>query len=168
MTQKHHKFSLGLPLNCVQSTFIKALTGEQSIDSGVVEPGDTVVFSTYDQMGIPFLDENQVVLDFMKQRVENSSGGSMSEAPQEAMKMLKQFQFPRQRWNERLVLPDIPIAHSSYDMICQLIRHNIYYLVRFQSLDALRWRETKAPVDVSPHKTTQLSDFGRAHKRRGS
>ena len=103
MTQKDHKFSLGLPLNCAQSTFIKALTGEQSIDSGVVEPGDTVVFSTYDQMGIPFLDENQVVLDFMKQRVENSSGGSMSEAPQEAMKMLKQFQFPRQRWNESLV-----------------------------------------------------------------
>lgn len=54
-------------------------------------------------MGIPFLNENQSVLDFVKERVESSSGASMAEAPQEAMKLLKQFQFPRQRWNERCV-----------------------------------------------------------------
>lgn len=53
-------------------------------------------------MGIPFLDENQSVLDFVKERVELSSGASMGEAPQTAMRMLKQFNFPRQRWQERV------------------------------------------------------------------
>jgi hypothetical protein len=54
-------------------------------------------------MGIPFLNEEQTVLDFVKERVESSSGASMAEAPQEAMKLLKQFQFERNRWNERCV-----------------------------------------------------------------
>lgn len=85
-----------------KSTFIRMLTGEQPYDSGKITAGDTVVFGTYDQMGIPFLDENQSVLEFVKERVENGSGGVMAEAPQEAMKMLKQFQFPRPRWNERV------------------------------------------------------------------
>ena len=53
-------------------------------------------------MGIPFLDPMQSVLDFVKERVESSSGKSMAEAPQEAMKLLKTFQFPRQRWSERV------------------------------------------------------------------
>lgn len=78
------------------------LTGEQQVDSGKIDEGETVLFGVYDQMGIPFLDENQSVLDFVKERVESSSGASMAEAPQEAMKLLKQFQFPRQRWNERV------------------------------------------------------------------
>ena len=52
-------------------------------------------------MGIPFLDEEQTMLDFVKQRVESGSGASMAEAPQEAMKLLKQFQLERQRWSER-------------------------------------------------------------------
>mmetsp|Transcript_42018 Transcript_42018/g.76818 ORF Transcript_42018/g.76818 Transcript_42018/m.76818 type:complete len:320 (+) Transcript_42018:197-1156(+) len=87
-----------------KSTFIQLLTGEIPADSGTVEPGDTVVFGKYDQMGIPFLDDNQSVLDFMKQRVESSSGASMAEAPSEAMKMLKDFQFPKQRWSERVCM----------------------------------------------------------------
>ena len=62
------------------------------------------MFGVYDQMGIPFLDEEQSVLDFVKERVESGSGVSMAEAPQEAMKLLRQFQFPRNRWNERFVL----------------------------------------------------------------
>jgi ATP-binding cassette subfamily F protein uup len=41
-------------------------------------------------------------LDFVKERVEAGSGKSMAEAPQEAMKLLKQFQFPRNRWPERV------------------------------------------------------------------
>lgn len=77
------------------------LTGDQPPDSGSITAGDTVVFGTYDQMGIPFMDENQSVLDFVKQRVEADSGASMAEAPQEAMKLLSQFQFPKPRWSER-------------------------------------------------------------------
>jgi len=85
-----------------KSTFIRMLTGDQAIDSGSIESGETVVFGVYDQMGIPFLDEEQTVLDFVKERVESSSGASMAEAPQEAMKLLRQFQFPKNRWNERV------------------------------------------------------------------
>ncbi|KAL3797321.1 hypothetical protein ACHAWO_005480 [Cyclotella atomus] len=85
-----------------KSTFVKILTGAQQPDSGTIEAGDTVTFGVYDQMGIPFLDEEQTVLDFVKQRVESGSGGSMAEAPQEAMMLLKEFQFERNRWNERV------------------------------------------------------------------
>jgi ATP-binding cassette subfamily F protein uup len=84
-----------------KSTFVKIITEQQAIDSGSIEAGETVVFGLYDQMGIPFLNEQQTVLDFVKDRVESGSGASMAEAPSEAMKLLKQFQFPRQRWNER-------------------------------------------------------------------
>jgi ATPase subunit of ABC transporter with duplicated ATPase domains len=77
------------------------LSGVQAVDSGTIEAGDTVVFGKYDQMGITFLNEAQNVLDFVKERVESSSGASMAEAPQEAMRLLKQFEFPRPRWNER-------------------------------------------------------------------
>ncbi len=86
-----------------KSTFIKVLTGQQQIDSGEIETGETVVFGIYDQMGVE-IDENQRVMDYVKQRVEARDGSSMAEAPQEAMKLLKQFQFDRTRWNERFVL----------------------------------------------------------------
>mmetsp|Transcript_6173 Transcript_6173/g.6917 ORF Transcript_6173/g.6917 Transcript_6173/m.6917 type:complete len:736 (+) Transcript_6173:207-2414(+) len=84
-----------------KSTFIKVLTGQQEIDSGEIETGETVVFGIYDQMGIE-MDEKQRVMDFVKQRVEARDGSSMAEAPQEAMKLLKQFQFERERWDERI------------------------------------------------------------------
>ena len=45
------------------------MTGEQSIDSGIIERGETVVFGSYNQMGIDF-DEDQVVMNFVKENVE--------------------------------------------------------------------------------------------------
>lgn len=86
-----------------KSTFIKVLTGQQEIDSGEIETGETVIFGIYDQMGVE-IDENQRVMDYIKQRVEARDGSSMAEAPQEAMKLLKQFQFDRTRWNERVAM----------------------------------------------------------------
>ena len=72
-----------------KSTFINALVGEQSIDTGTIEPGETVVFGKYDQMGIALLNPEQSVLDFVKERVESSTPGmSMAEAPSEAMKLV--------------------------------------------------------------------------------
>eukprot|EP00550_Attheya_septentrionalis_P005933 CAMPEP_0198290664 /NCGR_PEP_ID=MMETSP1449-20131203/8442_1 /TAXON_ID=420275 /ORGANISM="Attheya septentrionalis, Strain CCMP2084" /LENGTH=746 /DNA_ID=CAMNT_0043989191 /DNA_START=128 /DNA_END=2368 /DNA_ORIENTATION=+ len=85
-----------------KSTFVKALTGEQPLDSGEMETGETVVFGIYDQKGIVITQPDQTVLDFVKQRVESRDGSSMAEAPAEAMQMLKQFQFPATRWNERV------------------------------------------------------------------
>lgn len=87
-----------------KSTFIKILTGNQGLDSGSISTGETVVFGTYDQMGIEIEDEEQRVMDYVKEKVEASGGKSMAEAPQEAMKLLKRFQFSRQRWNERIAL----------------------------------------------------------------
>ncbi len=84
-----------------KSSFTKILTGQQMFDSGELELGETVVFGVYDQMGIK-MDEQKSVLDFMRERVEARDGSSMAEAPQEAMKLLKQFQFERQRWSERI------------------------------------------------------------------
>jgi ATP-binding cassette subfamily F protein uup len=85
-----------------KSTFLKMLCGQQAPDSGIVEPGETVVFGVYDQMGID-LDEGQRVMDFVKQRVLARDGSTMAEAPSEVMKLLKQFQFPKERWNEMIL-----------------------------------------------------------------
>lgn len=86
-----------------KSTFLKMLYGQQAVDAGVVERGETVVFGVYDQMGM-VLDEDQRVMDFVKQRVLARDGSSLAEAPSEVMKLLKQFQFPKERWNERILM----------------------------------------------------------------
>ena len=85
-----------------KSTFLKMLYGKQPVDSGTVEPGETVGFGIYDQMGM-VLDDDQRVMDFVKQRVLARDGSTMAEAPSEVMKILKQFQFPKERWNERIL-----------------------------------------------------------------
>jgi ATP-binding cassette subfamily F protein uup len=85
-----------------KSTFLKMLCGRQEVDSGLVEPGETVVFGVYDQMGM-VLDEEQRVMDFVKQRVLSRDGSTMAEAPSEVMKLLRDFQFPKERWNERIL-----------------------------------------------------------------
>jgi len=85
-----------------KSTFLKMLTGQQPVDEGTVTPGETVVFGVYDQMGID-LDEDQRVLDYVKQRVLARDGTTLAEAPYEVMALLKQFQFPKERWNERIM-----------------------------------------------------------------
>jgi len=85
-----------------KSTFLKLLTGALEADSGVVETGETVVFGVYDQMGIT-LDDDQRVMDFVKQRVLARDGSTLAEAPSEVMKMLKQFQFPKEKWNDRIL-----------------------------------------------------------------
>ena len=84
-----------------KTSFIKVITEQQALNSGEIELGETVVFGTYDQMGID-IDGNKKVLDFIKERVEARDGSAMGEAPQEAMRLLKQFQFQRNRWFERV------------------------------------------------------------------
>jgi ATP-binding cassette subfamily F protein uup len=85
-----------------KSTFIKMACGRQEPDSGKITPGETVSFGVYDQMGIP-LDDNCSVMDFVKQRVLARDGSTMAEAPSEVQKLLKQFQFPKERWVERII-----------------------------------------------------------------
>lgn len=63
-----------------KSTFLKMVAGSLEADSGTITPGETVVFGVYDQMGIP-LDDNQNVMDFVKQRVLARDGSTMAEAP---------------------------------------------------------------------------------------
>lgn len=84
-----------------KSTFLSMLTERQQPDSGQVIPGETVVFGIYDQMGIQF-DEDQRVMMFVKQRVLARDGSSLAEAPSEVNQLLEQFQFPKERWNERI------------------------------------------------------------------
>ena len=84
-----------------KSTLIKVLIEQQPIDSGSLETGETVVFGIYDQLGIE-IDGNMKVMDFVKESVETASGPSLAEAPEEARKLLKQFQFDRSRWQERV------------------------------------------------------------------
>jgi ABC-type proline/glycine betaine transport system substrate-binding protein len=50
-------------------------------------------------MGV-VLDDDQHVMDFVKQRVLARDGSTMTKAPGEVMRLLKQFQFPKERWNE--------------------------------------------------------------------
>jgi len=49
-----------------KSTFLKILTGAQPIDAGEIITGETVFFCIYDQMGLQDYDENQRVLDYVK------------------------------------------------------------------------------------------------------
>lgn len=84
-----------------KSTFIRVISGQQPIDSGEIEEGETVVMGVYDQMGLEILDEKLTVLDFVLERVQGRSGADMSVAPNEARRLLNQFEFPRPRWQTR-------------------------------------------------------------------
>ena len=85
-----------------KSTFLSMVTGRQQPDSGTITPGETVSFGIYDQMGIKFDDDDQRVLEFVRQRVLARDGSTLAEAPSEANKLLEQFQFSKERWNERI------------------------------------------------------------------
>ena len=85
---------------------MKLLTGDIVPDSGVIDIGDTIVFGVYDQLGLKFEDgmEQKTVLEFVIEQVQSSSTNAVSEDPVEARRLLNQFEFPRNRWNERVVL----------------------------------------------------------------
>lgn len=87
-----------------QTSFIKVLTSEQRPDSGVVEQGETIVIGVYDQMGIKIDNPEQTVLEFVLEQVQSkgNNNGSMSEAPDDARRLLRRFEFPRQRWSQRI------------------------------------------------------------------
>jgi ABC transport system ATP-binding/permease protein len=78
------------------------LTGEQSPDSGVVETGDTIKMGVYDQLGIKIDNPEQTVLEFVLEQVQSKENGSISEAPDDARRLLRRFEVPRQRWNQRI------------------------------------------------------------------
>ena len=84
-----------------KSSFIRVISGEQPIDSGEIEQGETVVMAVYDQMGLEVKADDQNVLDFVLESVQSRGGAEMSVAPDEARKLLNQFEFPRQRWQTR-------------------------------------------------------------------
>jgi ATP-binding cassette subfamily F protein uup len=87
-----------------KSTFIRILSGAQQIDSGHVEPGETIVLGVYDQMGLEITRDDMTVIEFVMDEVKDFTGAAVSEAPERARKLLKQFEFPRQRWNERVTM----------------------------------------------------------------
>lgn len=89
-----------------KTSFVKLLTGENTPNSGIIEIGDTVVLGVYDQLGLKFEDgmEQKTVLEFVMDQVRSSESNALSEDPAEARKLLKQFEFPRSRWNERVFL----------------------------------------------------------------
>lgn len=85
-----------------KSTFIRILSGLQHIDSGEIELGETIVMGVYDQMGME-VERDVTVLEFVQESVQaRHDGASIPQAQSDARNLLKQFEFPRQRWNERV------------------------------------------------------------------
>ena len=84
-----------------KTTFTKILTAEQPPDSGFVEIGDTVVLGVYDQLGLKFdpVAEQQTLLEFVVDQVQATDDDAG--VPQ-ARKLLDQFEFPKNRWTERI------------------------------------------------------------------
>ena len=73
-----------------KSTFLNILTGKESVDSGEIITGETIVFGHYKQKGID-IDENERVIDVMKNiaRVIKLADGSEVSASQ----FLEHFMF---------------------------------------------------------------------------
>mmetsp|Transcript_14961 Transcript_14961/g.41651 ORF Transcript_14961/g.41651 Transcript_14961/m.41651 type:complete len:798 (-) Transcript_14961:359-2752(-) len=87
-----------------KTTFTKLLTGELEPTEGEVEIGETVVLGVYDQLGLKFdeIAEKQTVLEYVVDQIQGNDAKAMGETPNEARKLLKQFEFPRSRWQERI------------------------------------------------------------------
>jgi ATP-binding cassette subfamily F protein uup len=64
-----------------------------------------LVIGMYDQLGIDIKNPEQTMLEFVINSVQARGGGSDgTESQEEAPRLLRQFEFPRQRWNERLAI----------------------------------------------------------------
>jgi ATP-binding cassette subfamily F protein uup len=90
-----------------KTTFLKLITGELPPDSGEIELGETVVLGVYDQLGLKFdaRTEQQTVLEYVVDQVQASTSYSEeATSPDEAQRLLKRFEFPRNRWSERVVV----------------------------------------------------------------
>ncbi|KAG7343104.1 ABC transporter ATPase [Nitzschia inconspicua] len=85
-----------------KTTFTKLITGEVEPDSGFIEIGDTVVLGVYDQLGLKFdpSAESQTVMEFVIDQAQYDNISNTGDTPAEARQLLKQFEFPRSRWNE--------------------------------------------------------------------
>lgn len=66
--------------------------------------GETVVLGVYDQLGLKFDEtaEKQTVLEYVVDQIQADDGNSMGETPNEARELLRQFEFPISRWQERI------------------------------------------------------------------
>lgn len=74
-----------------KSTFLKILLGEEPVDSGKIETGETIVFGHYQQQGIE-IDENKRVIEVIKEVaevIELSNGDRIT-----ASQFLEHFMFP--------------------------------------------------------------------------
>lgn len=87
-----------------KTTFTKLLTGELQPNKGEVEIGETVVLGVYDQLGLKFdeIAEKQTILEYVVDQIQSNGSKSMGENPSEARALLRQFEFPRSRWQERI------------------------------------------------------------------
>jgi ATP-binding cassette subfamily F protein uup len=85
-----------------KTTFVNVLTGQQPADSGEIEVGDTIVLGLYEQLGIQLEDKTQTVLEFVVDRVQSRADADMEDSAADAGRLLKRFEFPRERWNERV------------------------------------------------------------------
>ena len=56
----------------------------------------------YDQLGLEINDPEQTMLDFVLENVRSRDESILVEGQDEARRLLQQFEFPRQRWNERV------------------------------------------------------------------
>jgi len=89
-----------------KTTFTKLITGELEPDSGDIDIGETVVLGVYDQLGLKFdpTAESQTMMEFVIDQVQSHDSTTMAETPAEARKLLRQFEFPRSRWNEPIAV----------------------------------------------------------------
>jgi len=87
-----------------KTTFTKLLTGELPPHKGEVEIAETVVLGVYDQLGLNFdeIAEKQTVLEYVVDQVQGNDATSFGETPSEARNLLQQFEFSRDRWQERV------------------------------------------------------------------
>jgi ATP-binding cassette subfamily F protein uup len=88
-----------LALFQAQSTFVRVISGEQPIDSGSIEAGETVIIGVYDQMGLK-VDRDLTVLEFVTECIQENDSSSLDTAV-DSRRLLRKFEFPSQRWNER-------------------------------------------------------------------
>jgi len=74
-----------------KTTFLNIITGTEKVDSGEINPGETITFGYYTQKGLSF-DENKKVIDVVKDIAEMfilANGNTIS-----ASQFLEHFMFP--------------------------------------------------------------------------